>query len=427
MSFLKSGPCGHAAPSERQARPEGVVGRAPRADSRRAAKRRRHVANVARVTALAMAVSGIAAFAAAHKTVTVTLDGESRQVSTFASTVEGLLAQQNVVVGEYDLVAPGVGAQVPRFGEVVVRTAHPLDVVIDGRSQTIWTTASTVEEALADLGVRAGESDLSVARSASVVDLTEAVEVSTPKELIIAVDGELLPVYSAAPTVRELLGEVGVVLGPDDVVEPGLASAPLSGQRVTVHRAAATSGTETVVIPFDVVEQADPTLTKGVKKIKTPGKAGQKVVTYTAVVAGGVEISREVIVEAVTQGPVTQVVLVGTKQPVTVPGVDVNVDPGSAQGIARQMMLDSYGWGDDEFSCLVSLWNRESGWRVNAANRHSGAYGIPQALPGSKMASAGADWQTNPATQIKWGLGYIKGRYSTPCGAWSTFQSRGWY
>lgn len=108
------------------------------------------------------------------------------------------------------------------------------------------------------------------------------------------------------------------------------------------------------------------------------------------------------------------------------PSVDVNVDPASAQGIARSMMAANYGWGDDQFACLVSLWNKESGWRVNAANP-SGAYGIPQALPGSKMASAGADWQTNPATQIAWGLGYISGRYGTACGAWGHSQSVGWY
>ena len=101
-------------------------------------------------------------------------------------------------------------------------------------------------------------------------------------------------------------------------------------------------------------------------------------------------------------------------------------DPGTAQAIAYQM-LQARGMGDDQYSCLVSLWNRESGWRVNAANRSSGAYGIPQALPGSKMASVGADWQTNPATQITWGLGYITGRYGTPCGAWGHSQSSGWY
>jgi hypothetical protein len=98
---------------------------------------------------------------------------------------------------------------------------------------------------------------------------------------------------------------------------------------------------------------------------------------------------------------------------------------GSAQAIALAI-LKAQGMGTDQYNCLVSLWNRESHWRVNAENP-DGAYGIPQALPGSKMAADGPDWQTNAATQIKWGLGYIKARYGTPCGAWAHSQSTGWY
>ena len=101
-------------------------------------------------------------------------------------------------------------------------------------------------------------------------------------------------------------------------------------------------------------------------------------------------------------------------------------DPGSAQAAARQMVL-ARGWGEDQYSCLYSLWQKESNWNVYAQNRSSGAYGIPQALPGSKMSTAGADWQTNAVTQITWGLGYISGRYGTPCGAWGHSQQVGWY
>jgi resuscitation-promoting factor RpfB len=101
-------------------------------------------------------------------------------------------------------------------------------------------------------------------------------------------------------------------------------------------------------------------------------------------------------------------------------------DPGTAQRIAYNM-LSSFGWSPGTyFSCLDNIWTRESGWRYNAQNA-SGAYGIPQALPGSKMATAGADWMTNPATQIKWGLGYIQGRYGDPCSAWSYWQAHGYY
>lgn len=101
-------------------------------------------------------------------------------------------------------------------------------------------------------------------------------------------------------------------------------------------------------------------------------------------------------------------------------------NPSEAQVIARDMMAARYGWGDDQFGCLVELWNRESGWNVTAGSP-GGAYGIPQALPGSKMASAGADWQTSAATQISWGLGYVAGRYGTACGAWAHFQANNWY
>ena len=90
-------------------------------------------------------------------------------------------------------------------------------------------------------------------------------------------------------------------------------------------------------------------------------------------------------------------------------------------------MLGSYGWPSSQFGCLVSLWNLESGWNVYASNPSSGAYGIPQALPGSNMASAGPDWQSNAATQIRWGLTYIQGTYGSPCAAWSHEEADGWY
>ncbi|MEH1097620.1 lytic transglycosylase domain-containing protein [Micromonospora sp. CPCC 205561] len=85
------------------------------------------------------------------------------------------------------------------------------------------------------------------------------------------------------------------------------------------------------------------------------------------------------------------------------------------------------GFGMDQFPCLNKLWDKESGWNHKAQNPSSGAYGIPQALPGSKMGSVADDWRTNPTTQIKWGLGYIEGRYGTPCSAWAKSQSSGWY
>ena len=94
--------------------------------------------------------------------------------------------------------------------------------------------------------------------------------------------------------------------------------------------------------------------------------------------------------------------------------------------LARALM-PQYGMSSSEFDCLDNIWSQESGWNVHADNPSSSAYGIPQALPGSKMSSAGPDWESNPETQIRWGLGYIKGRYGSACEAWSYKQGAGWY
>lgn len=90
-------------------------------------------------------------------------------------------------------------------------------------------------------------------------------------------------------------------------------------------------------------------------------------------------------------------------------------------------LIEKNGWGRDQYSCLVALWDRESHWRVNAYNSSSGAYGIPQALPGAKMATVASDWQTNPQTQILWGIDYIQQRYHSPCGAYAHSNKFNWY
>ena len=108
------------------------------------------------------------------------------------------------------------------------------------------------------------------------------------------------------------------------------------------------------------------------------------------------------------------------------PPPGVVVDRAAAKAYAASRM-GAYGWGSDQFRCLDLLWTRESSWRADAYNASSGAYGIPQSLPGSKMASAGADWRTNAATQIDWGLGYIDARYGSPCAAWAHSEAVNWY
>ena len=196
------------------------------------------------------------------------------------------------------------------------------------------------------------------------------------------------------------------------------------------------------------VEKETDSLPEGETKVETEGVDGLVRTTYEVTSKDGAEVSRTPLSSSVVTEKVDEVVLVGTGSGAQKPAGEAGggggggggeaapapapspagdgTTPDGAQAIARSMM-GSYGWGDGEFSCLQSLWNRESGWNYQAENASSGAYGIPQALPGSKMSSVAGDWATNPSTQITWGMQYIQGRYGTPCSAWAHSESVGWY
>jgi len=107
--------------------------------------------------------------------------------------------------------------------------------------------------------------------------------------------------------------------------------------------------------------------------------------------------------------------------------VELARTPDGARKVAKILMDDNYGWGDKQYDCLVDLWTKESNWNYRASNKSSGAHGIPQALPATKMEVVGTDWRTNPVTQISWGLRYIDIRYETPCKAYAKFQRSRWY
>jgi hypothetical protein len=111
----------------------------------------------------------------------------------------------------------------------------------------------------------------------------------------------------------------------------------------------------------------------------------------------------------------------------TKPPVPAGCGQYSGNQLIACQLLPSYGFATSEMSALVPMWTKESNWSTTARNPSSGAYGIPQALPGDRMATVAADWRTNPTTQIKWGLGYIKDRYGTPSAAWRFWQANGWY
>nr|WP_233571635.1 ubiquitin-like domain-containing protein [Cellulomonas triticagri] len=373
--------------------------------------------------ALVLVAGATTAFAGMHKTVTVEVDGSPVEVTAFGRTVGQVLAAGDITVTADDLVAPGLDERVADGAQIVVRHGREMTVEVDGEERTVWTTALTVGEAVEGMGLRDDQTLLSASRSSSL-SREDVLRVSTQKTVHLAVDGQVIDGVTSAATVRDALREIGLVLNEGDRVSVPLDATATDGLVVMVTRAASAGETVEEAVPFEEQEVEDPTLAKGTRVVSTPGRAGVRTTTYSTATVGGAVVDRQVVATAVTVAPVTQVVKVGTME--VAAGVDITVSPGSAQELGKQLAAER-GWGDDQFACLLQLWNKESGWRVNAENKSSGAYGIPQSLPGSKMASVGADWRTNPATQITWGLNYIGGRYTTPCGAWSHSQARGWY
>jgi uncharacterized protein YabE (DUF348 family) len=370
--------------------------------------------------------------------ITLVVDGQTSVVRAHADTVAQVLNENDITLGVHDAVTPGKGTAVADGMRVTVSYGRQVDVTVDGVAKTVWTTGATVDGVLAGMGITDPDALVTPDRSTKLTGDGVLITVSLPKLVKVTADGHTTTMETLAATVGDLLTAQGIKLGSGDVVKPALNTALTATTAITVQRVTTTKQTETVPVPFTTTNQNDGSLPAGQTQVQTQGVNGAKDQVWQITAIDGVEQSRTLISETVTIPPVDEVVLVGTQKPkpaappapapapvpATVPAPSVT--PGSAQDIARGM-LASFGFGDNQFGCLVNLWNHESGWRVNASNRSSGAYGIPQALPGSKMATVGADWKTNPATQIRWGLGYIKGRYGTPCGAWSSFQAHGWY
>jgi len=358
------------------------------------------------------------------KSIDLRIDGQDHHVHTSASDVRGVLAAEHIVVGEHDLVAPELSTKVSDGAAIVVRRGHLLHLMVNGAARDVWVNADSVDEALTQLGY-GSQNLVSVSRSKRLDTGALSLSVSSPKLVTFKVDRKSVPIVTYGLTVRDALAQAHLRLGAHDLVSPSITTAARDGQVVTIHRVVLKYSVVQQGVPFAKVRQNDPTRTVGSSALVTAGHTGVNRVTYLLRYVDGKLVSKVRYTTKALRRPVTQVTKVGTKprpRPAVYSGP---VSSGSAQQIAAGM-VSARGWGNDQFSCLVSLWNKESGWRTNAANP-SGAYGIPQALPGSKMASAGSDWQTSARTQISWGLGYIASVYGTPCSAWAHSQATNWY
>lgn len=233
--------------------------------------------------------------------------------------------------------------------------------------------------------------------------------------------------------VRSVLEAGNITLDPSDVVTPGLDEPVSESTTITITRANATIETSDEEIPFNTVEKEDDSLPAGTTKVETEGQNGVVESTNLVTRNGDKVISSNTISKYVKTAPVDKVILKGTKKAATkssgssaAASIGTTTPVGAMQQWAHDYLL-SNGYTEADFTATVFIISHESGWQVNSSNPSSGAYGLPQALPGSKMASAGADWRTNYQTQLKWFFNYCNGRYGSIQGAYSFWLSHKWY
>ena len=276
---------------------------------------------------------------------------------------------------------------------------------------------------------------------------------------IVFSDNTELTVITSKTNISDILEENNIILLSDESVQPGLDSELNDERKIVISRGNIEEVNTKMIaeeeidnsyspivekvfkvqeeIPFTTTTREVGDVTEGeeTNKVIQEGENGIKEYTYKAKFQNDIEIkdTRILISEEVIKEPVEKIIQVSAK--VTSRGESSSRGTVTAaytgslndyQEYARQRCYD-YGWSDNDFNCLVALWNRESGWNPYAENSYSGAYGIPQALPAGKMASAGDDYLTNPNTQIEWGLSYISGRYGSPSSAYYHSEMTGWY
>jgi uncharacterized protein YabE (DUF348 family) len=354
-------------------------------------------------------------FADSSRIVSIYYDGQEKVITTDATTVGQALQEAGVPLGQGDAAEPGVTTTIPPgFFNINVYRSRPV-VVIDGSTHKTVMTAAQAPDLIAQAaGFTVYPEDTydmttinNITRDGAV---GQQVVIHRAVPVYINSDGSQTIARTQQKTVAGLLNERDVALGPQDTVSPAGSTPITAGMVIQINRVTVVVEQQTTAIPFAIQTVTDPGLTIGATQVQTPGTNGQQVSTYRVHYQNGVEQGRDLLSQAVTLQPVTEVTQVGTK-------IDYSADPVQL----GQEMAAGRGWVGGQWTALYQLWEHESGWDPSSTDFSSGACGIPQADPCSKLTDKSV------AGQISWGLSYIAGKYGNPANAYAYWQSHDSY
>jgi resuscitation-promoting factor RpfB len=344
-------------------------------------------------------------------------DKQRQTVPTNAKTVGELLTKLAIKLNPGDVVEPSRSTEI--IGDnfrVNVYRAVPV-TVIDGEHKTYaYSAAATPRSIVKQAGVTVyPEDNLTLLPTENFLtdsSIGERVIIDRATPLNLNLYGTPVAVRTHAKTVGELLKEKNIKLSQGDSVQPAQETKLAANTQVFVIRKGKQVVSQEQAIPAPQEEIEDPNLSFGTTAVRQQGTPGKKIITYEVELQNGQEIGRRVIQEVITQDPVKQIVAKGTY-------VNIAKD--------RTSVMLAAGISRSDFTYVDYIVEHESHWNHLARNASSGAYGLCQALPGSKMASAGSDWQTNPVTQLKWCSGYAQSRFGSWAGAYSYWVSHGYW
>lgn len=345
--------------------------------------------------------------------VIVSHDNQQETVPTREATVGALIKKLQIKINDGDVVEPSMDTPITQDDfRINVYRAVPVEVV-DGGHKRFTFSASTTSRSIA---LQTGstvypEDDLVTEPTTNFLQDTaigKRVVIKRASPIKVNLYGSQIAMRTQAQTVGDLLKEKGIELQKGDSVTPKADTPIKNGMQVLIARKGTKLKVVTKKIPMPIKKINDPKLAYGTSAIRQHGSDGQKALTYQIITKNGKEVGRKLIQTVVVEKPVQQIVVVGT----------------NLGGIKGDMALA--GISPSDYNYVDYIVSHESGWSPSASNP-SGAYGLCQALPGAKMASAGGDWATNPVTQLRWCTSYAKGTYGSWYGAYAFWTSHGYW
>jgi uncharacterized protein YabE (DUF348 family) len=360
------------------------------------------------------------------KIVDLYVDDEQQTLSTRAKTVADLLERLDIRLLDEDIVEPNLDTLLFEDNtQVNVYRARPVSIVDGERTITVLSAHQSPRLIAQDAKIDLNPEDVVEAvpvdeLPSALVEPAERLTIERAVEVQLNVYGVVSTKRTTTKTVGEFLEAEGVTVSEDATLQPENIDTPISkGLLIGVNKVGVKTVSEVEPIPFATESRDDASLQVGQSRVDVQGENGEQTVVYEITEQDGVEVERRAIQTVVTKNPVTHVVVRGSKPATLSSSVSVSAD--------KAALMAAAGIVASDFPYVDFIISHESGWRPGAVNSSSGAYGLCQSLPASKMASAGADYLTNPVTQLRWCSGYASGRYGGWAGAYNAWLAQKWW